>query len=74
MISHVRKFFTPSTAKAIKGFQKATSQLRRVAELEDAEGARQEDRMVLARDASYAAYARSAEASRIADKLDALLA
>lgn len=72
IVEIVRTFFAPSTAKALKGFQKATAQLRRVAELEDAEAVRQEALMVRARDACFAANSRSFEATRIAGKIEAL--
>lgn len=36
MISKIKSFFAPSTAKALKGFNKAVSQLRAVSALENA--------------------------------------
>lgn len=69
MISKIKSSFAPSTAKALKGFNKAVSQLRAVSALENAEADKQYARMIRARDARNAAIDRAKEADRTADKL-----
>lgn len=68
MISRIRKFFAPSTAKALKGFNKAVDQLDKVVALEDDQSARLGAEIDRLTDDRLAAMNRRDHARRLSDK------
>lgn len=74
MFRKIRKFFAPSTAKALKGFTKATAQLDRVAATERAEAEKLRVRTAKLHARSLDADTRASEADRLATKFKEFLA